>query len=41
MVVIKAHDAKIYGIDWDRRYRHKLVTCSLGWSAVTGEVSLT
>lgn len=30
MVSIKAHDAKIYGIDWDRRYRHKLVTCSLG-----------
>lgn len=28
-MVIKAHDAKIYGIDWDRRYRHKLVTCSL------------
>jgi len=29
VVVIKAHDAKIYGIDWDRRYRHKMVTCSL------------
>nr|XP_031861917.1 uncharacterized protein CI109_002747 [Kwoniella shandongensis]KAA5528989.1 hypothetical protein CI109_002747 [Kwoniella shandongensis] len=26
---IKAHDAKIYGIDWDRKDRHKLVTCSL------------
>ncbi|KAK4688931.1 SEA/GATOR complex protein SEA3/WDR59, partial [Tremellales sp. Uapishka_1] len=30
VTVIKAHDAKIYGIDWDRQYRHKLVTCSLG-----------
>ena len=29
MVVIKAHDSKIYGIDWDRRHRNKLVTCSL------------
>ena len=29
VVMIKAHDAKIYGIDWDRRYRHRLVTCSL------------
>lgn len=29
VVVIKAHDAKIYGIDWDREHRHKLVTCSL------------
>ncbi|WOO79450.1 putative RWD, RING finger and WD repeat-containing protein [Vanrija pseudolonga] len=29
VVVIKAHDAKIYGIDWDRRERHKIVTCSL------------
>ncbi|ORY26858.1 hypothetical protein BCR39DRAFT_560289 [Naematelia encephala] len=28
-VVIKAHDAKIYGIDWDRRWQDKLVTCSL------------
>lgn len=29
VVVIKAHDAKIYGIDWDRQHRHMLVTCSL------------
>ena len=27
---IKAHDSRIYGIDWDRRKRHKIVTCSLG-----------
>lgn len=26
---VKAHDAKIYGIDWDRVEAHKLVTCSL------------
>jgi hypothetical protein len=32
VVVIKAHDSKIYGIDWDRQWRHKLVTCSLGKS---------
>lgn len=30
VVSIKAHDAKIYGLDWDRQWRHKLVTCSLG-----------
>ncbi|WVQ76797.1 hypothetical protein IAR50_006471 [Cryptococcus sp. DSM 104548] len=29
VTTIQAHDAKIYGIDWDRQYRHKLVTCSL------------
>ncbi|WVQ84028.1 hypothetical protein IAT38_006173 [Cryptococcus sp. DSM 104549] len=29
VTTIKAHDAKIYGIDWDRQRRHKLVTCSL------------
>jgi hypothetical protein len=27
--VLKAHDAKIYGIDWDRRVADRLVTCSL------------
>lgn len=27
--IVKAHDAKIYGIDWDRVEAHKLVTCSL------------
>ena len=32
VVDFKAHDAKIYGIDWDREHRHKLVTCSLGMS---------
>ncbi|KAJ9118217.1 hypothetical protein QFC22_004123 [Naganishia vaughanmartiniae] len=26
---VKAHDSRIYGIDWDRRKRHKIVTCSL------------
>ncbi|KLT46027.1 hypothetical protein CC85DRAFT_91267 [Cutaneotrichosporon oleaginosum] len=26
---VKAHDSKIYGIDWDRVETHKLVTCSL------------
>jgi WD40 repeat protein len=26
---VKAHDSKIYGIDWDRVEAHKLVTCSL------------
>lgn len=30
VVEVKAHDSKIYGIDWDREHRHKLVTCSLG-----------
>lgn len=25
----KAHDDRIYGIDWDRRTRHQIVTCSL------------
>ncbi|TYJ52693.1 hypothetical protein B9479_006699 [Cryptococcus floricola] len=30
VTTIQAHDAKIYGIDWDRENRHKLVTCSLG-----------
>ncbi|ODN75389.1 hypothetical protein L202_06547, partial [Cryptococcus amylolentus CBS 6039] len=29
VTTIQAHDAKIYGIDWDRENRHKLVTCSL------------
>ncbi|KIS02247.1 vacuolar membrane protein [Cryptococcus deuterogattii 2001/935-1] len=29
ITTIHAHDAKIYGIDWDRQYRQKLVTCSL------------
>ncbi|WVR04414.1 hypothetical protein IAU60_001416 [Kwoniella sp. DSM 27419] len=29
ITVIRAHDAKIYGIDWDRKDRDKLVTCSL------------
>jgi WD40 repeat protein len=33
VTVIKAHDAKIYGIDWDRISRHELVTCSLGMSS--------
>ena len=32
VTTIQAHDAKIYGLDWDRQYRHKLVTCSLGMS---------
>jgi WD40 repeat protein len=30
VTTIQAHDAKIYGLDWDRGARHKLVTCSLG-----------
>jgi WD40 repeat protein len=29
VVTLKAHDSKIYGIDWDRRERSKIVTCSL------------
>ncbi|WVF70087.1 hypothetical protein IAT40_004874 [Kwoniella sp. CBS 6097] len=29
ITTIRAHDSKIYGIDWDRRDRDKLVTCSL------------
>ncbi|WWC59175.1 uncharacterized protein I303_101724 [Kwoniella dejecticola CBS 10117] len=29
LTVIHAHVSKIYGIDWDRRDRDKLVTCSL------------
>lgn len=29
VATIQAHDSKIYGIDWDRRLRHRLVTCSL------------
>ncbi|WVO15839.1 hypothetical protein L204_103501 [Cryptococcus depauperatus] len=29
VTTIRAHDSKIYGIDWDRVCRHKLVTCSL------------
>ncbi|WRT65038.1 uncharacterized protein IL334_001980 [Kwoniella shivajii] len=29
LTTIHAHDSKIYGIDWDRRDRDKLVTCSL------------
>jgi WD40 repeat protein len=29
VVTLQAHDSKIYGIDWDRRERSKLVTCSL------------
>lgn len=36
VVAFKAHDAKIYGLDWDRQWRHKLVTCSLGGSARIG-----
>lgn len=30
---IRAHDAKIYGIDWSRSNGLELVTCSLGASA--------
>jgi hypothetical protein len=26
----QAHDDRMYGIDWDRRSRHEIVTCSLG-----------
>ncbi|WVQ97798.1 hypothetical protein IAU59_004913 [Kwoniella sp. CBS 9459] len=29
ITTIRAHDSKIYGIDWDRKDRDKLVTCSL------------
>ncbi|WVW78757.1 hypothetical protein I302_100718 [Kwoniella bestiolae CBS 10118] len=29
LTTINAHGSKIYGIDWDRRDREKLVTCSL------------
>lgn len=29
LACLKAHDAKIYGIDWDRREASKIVTCSL------------
>ena len=28
----KAHDAKIYGIDWSNTHRDKLITCSLDMS---------
>ncbi|WWC67663.1 uncharacterized protein I206_101574 [Kwoniella pini CBS 10737] len=29
LTIIHAHESKIYGIDWDRRDRDKIVTCSL------------
>ncbi|ORX34388.1 hypothetical protein BD324DRAFT_683340 [Kockovaella imperatae] len=29
LVSVQAHDSKIYGLDWDRQYRDKFVTCSL------------
>lgn len=29
VTTIKAHDQKIYGLDWNRREKNKIVTCSL------------
>jgi WD40 repeat protein len=36
---IVAHDAKIYGIDWSHTNRNELVTCSLGKTIKTWDIS--
>ncbi|KAF5346263.1 hypothetical protein D9756_011276 [Leucocoprinus leucothites] len=36
---IKAHDAKIYGIDWSHSNRNELVTCSLGKTIKTWDIA--
>lgn len=37
---IRAHDAKIYGIDWSRSNGLEIVTCSLGASHLCSESTL-
>ena len=36
----QAHDDRMYGIDWDRRSRHEIVTCSLGEDTVDASRSI-